>query len=98
MAEHYGWDLDKIRNLNLKDFHAHLKICLAKELTDKEFQALLAGAIPSDKESPKSKKGNLLDGIPNKEQRMGKISHNNTENVMNFSSKIRQVKIKKPTN
>ncbi len=54
LARHHGWDLDDIRRMDLQDFYAHLRICLVRESTEREFQAKVAGAamgavdVPSD--------------------------------------------------
>ncbi len=48
LASHYHWSLDDIRNLDLQDFYIHLRICLIREDTDREFQAKLAGATFGD--------------------------------------------------
>lgn len=90
LAYHYGWDLDKIRALELKDFYAHLKVCLSRELAEKEFKALLAGAVPGGQ----APKGKFLDRVPNKGQKSGAIREQQTENVMKFSGKVRPVRIK----
>lgn len=44
IASHYGWELDSIRGMDLQDFYAHLRICMAREAVKNEFQAMLAGA------------------------------------------------------
>lgn len=44
LAYHYGWSLEEIRNLDIQDFYIHLRICLAREGSNMEYQAKLAGA------------------------------------------------------
>jgi hypothetical protein len=48
LASHYKWTLDYIRDLDIQDFYAHLRMCLVKDGCDKEFQAKIAGAMPSE--------------------------------------------------
>lgn len=43
LARNYGWSLEDIRDLNLADFHAHVRVCLAYEESEKHFKVLLAG-------------------------------------------------------
>lgn len=85
--------MEKIRNLDLKDFYAHIRICLMKEVAEKEFQALLAGASPGRTSSE-----GRVDRVLNKEQQRGSITQKKTEKAMSFSSKVRKVKITKPSN
>jgi len=84
IAEHYGWSLYDIRNMDLMDFYAHLRICLIKESVDQEFEAMLVGAGPKDGKSQT---------IPNKSEVRGLTKHTKTEKIMQFSSKVRPVKI-----
>lgn len=43
LGEHYGWDLDQIRSLDIIDFNSHLHVCLGKEEADRQFQIELSG-------------------------------------------------------
>ncbi len=87
IASNYGWDLDKIRALDLIDFHVHLRICLVKENVDREFQASLVGAGPQSEKAPQASK------IPNKSEFKGPRTETKREKVMSFTSKVREVRI-----
>lgn len=94
LAEHYGWNLDAIRMMSTKDFDVHLRICLAKEVADKEFQALLAGAgVGDSKASKKFDKSKL--NVPNKQEQQ-KVAGRETqvENIIKFDGKVKEVRIK----
>lgn len=95
LAEHYGWSLEDIRNLELKDFYAHIRICLTKDMMDKEFNALLSGAKPADGSKKKFDKNKAMDGVPNKMQQKGTVRETRTEKAMSFSSQVKPVKITK---
>ena len=55
LAWHYGWSLEDIRAMSNYDFQVHIRICLMREASEKDFKALLAGAKPGKGGSAGSK-------------------------------------------
>ena len=47
LAWHYGWSLEDIRAMSNYDFKAHIHICMMRDVVEKDFKAILAGAKPS---------------------------------------------------
>lgn len=95
IASHYGWELDSIRGMDLQDFYAHLRICMAREAVKNEFQAMLAGATePESEERIKSEP----QVVSSKRLPSGAVLETTKEKTMKFSSKVRRVRVDKEGN
>ncbi len=77
--------------MQLKDFYTHVRICLTKEIAEKEFSAMLAGAKPGGVKEPKGKFDKSK--LPNKEQQKGTVRGQQTEKALSFEGKVRKVRI-----
>ena len=93
ICKHYGWALESVRNLDLQDFYVHLRICMAREAAEKEFQAMLAGATPEDEAPAKTSKSVMSQG----RQRLpsGAIKETTTEKAVSIRGKLKKVRINK---
>ena len=95
LASHYGWALEAIRSLDLQDFYAHLRICMAREAVKNEFQAMLAGAMPSGDEVIDEKITSQPQVVSSKRLPSGAIVETTKEKPVRFSSKVKKVRIDK---
>jgi len=96
LAKSYGWNLEEIRGLDIQDFQVHVRICIARESADKEYQAVLAGATPSDAPSSEKKRvtkvKHLKSGAKTETQtettrltrKIGEIRYSKTGKVISF--------------
>jgi len=74
-------DLDRVRDLDLQDFYAHLRMCLVHDTIDKEFQARLAGAL-SDEGAEKDTNTNDSEfHIPSKRETKGPYTETKREHT-----------------
>ena len=46
LARHYGWSLESIRLMSYYDFQVHIRICMMRDASERDFQLALAGAKP----------------------------------------------------
>lgn len=49
LAKTYGWTLEYIRSLDMQDFIVHLRLCLASENMEREWDLRLEGIDPHKK-------------------------------------------------
>lgn len=97
LASHYGWELDKIRDMDLQDFYAHLRICMAREAVKNEFQAMLAGAGPDGGEVDE-KITSQPQTISSRSLPSGATVETQKEKTMKFHSSVKKVRVDKEGN
>ena len=95
LASHYGWELDKIREMDLQDFYAHLRICMAREAVKNEFQAMLAGAGPAEVDEKIKTQPQV---VSSKRLPSGAVVETTREKSMKFHSKVKKVRVDKEGN
>ena len=95
LASHYSWSLDDIRNLDLQDFYAHLRICMEREAVRNEFKAMLAGAADPGSEERVDAQPRV---ISSKKLPSGATVETTKEKSMKFQSKVKKVRVNKEGN
>ena len=93
ICKHYGWSLEDVRNLDLQDFYIHLRICMARESADKDFQAMLAGATEGDNAPTSEPRVTGQQRLPS-----GAIKQSTQEKAVHVSSKLKRVRVDKDGN
>jgi len=94
LASHYSWSLDDIRNLDLQDFYAHLRICMEREAVQNEFKAMLAGAGPGE-ESTDENISSQPRVISSRKLPSGATVETTQEKSMKFNSRVKPVRVNK---
>lgn len=96
VASHYGWELESIRNMDLQDFYAHLRVCMERESVQNEFQAMLAGAGPvKDKVIEEGSKPQV---VSSKKLRSGAVQKTTKEKAVRFQGRVKKVRVDKDGN